>query len=92
MRIETELGWALRRNAWGRGYATEAGRACVEWGFSGFDLPSMTAMINAENDRSIRVAERLGFAPLREDRLLGDPVVVYGLEQEATESDHPAAG
>lgn len=89
---ETELGWALRRDAWGRGYATEAGRACVEWSFAGFDLPYLTAMINAANDRSIRVAERLGFAPMREDQLLGDPVVVYGLKRAATESGHPAVG
>ena len=32
-------------------------------------------MINAENERSIKVAERLGLSPLREHSLLGDPVV-----------------
>ena len=80
---ETELGWVLRRNAWGRGYATEAGHACVEWGFAGFDLPYLTAMINAGNVSSVRVAERLGFTPLRDDLLLGDPVVVYGLQRTA---------
>jgi RimJ/RimL family protein N-acetyltransferase len=76
---ETELGWALRRDAWGRGYATEAGRACIEWGFE-LDVPYLTAMISPANVRSARVAERLGLAPLREDVLLGDPVVVYSLD------------
>ena len=80
---ETELGWALRRSAWGRGYATEAARACVGWGFSEIDLPYLTAMISPGNARSIRVAERLGLAPMREDELLGDPVVVYGLRRAA---------
>jgi RimJ/RimL family protein N-acetyltransferase len=80
---ETELGWALRRSAWGRGYATEAGRACVEWAFSEFDVPYLTAMINAGNARSIRVAEQIGLTPLREDDLLGDPVVVYALRRAA---------
>lgn len=80
---ETELGWALRRDAWGRGYATEAGRTCIEWGFSKFDLPYLTAMVNAGNARSIRVAKRLGLTPLRDDVLLGDPVVVYGLQRTA---------
>lgn len=74
---ETELGWALRKDAWGHGYATEAGRACLEWGLAELDLPYVTAMVNPENDRSIRVAERLGFSRWREDVLLGDPVVVY---------------
>jgi RimJ/RimL family protein N-acetyltransferase len=78
---ETEVGWALRRDAWGHGYATEAARACAAWAFSDFDLPYLTAMINPDNIRSVRVAERLGLTPLRDDVLLGDPVVVYGLNR-----------
>lgn len=77
---ETEVGWTLRRDAWGQGYATEAGRACVDWGFAEFELPYLTAMINAGNVRSIRVAQRLGFAPVREDVLLEDPVTVYAVQ------------
>lgn len=87
---ETELGWALRRIAWGLGYATEAARACIEWGFAALDVPYLTAMINAENARSIKVAERLGLTPLREDELLGDPVVVYSLDRTAADlGSHP---
>jgi RimJ/RimL family protein N-acetyltransferase len=78
---ETEVGWVLRRDAWGRGYATEAGRACVEWGFSLLEVPYLTAMISAANYRSIRVAERLGFEPIRKDLLLEDPVVVYAIDR-----------
>lgn len=80
---ETELGWALRREIWDNGYATEAGRACVEWAFSALGLPYVTAMINRENARSIAVAERLGLAPVREDVLLGEPVVVYALRPDS---------
>jgi RimJ/RimL family protein N-acetyltransferase len=78
---ETEVGWALRRDAWGHGYATEAGRACIEWGFADFDFPYLTAMISPDNASSVRVAERLGFNRLRHDQLLGDPVVVYALQR-----------
>jgi RimJ/RimL family protein N-acetyltransferase len=78
---ETELGWALRRAAWGKGYATEAARAVAAWGFSNLDVPYLTAMIRPENDRSARVAGRLGMIPGREDVLLGDPVVVYMLRR-----------
>ena len=81
---ETELGWALRRDAWGLGYATEAGRACAKWGFSRLDVPYLTAMISSGNVRSVRVAERLGLTPMRDDVLLGDPVVVYGLDRPAS--------
>lgn len=78
---ETELGWVLRRNAWGHGYATESARACIKWGFSEFDVPYLTAMINRDNVRSVRVAERIGLTPIRDDVLLGDPVVVYGIDR-----------
>lgn len=86
---ETELGWALTRSAWGQGYATEAARACTDWGFSTLDVPYLTAMINPENARSIKVAERVGLAPLREDELLGDPVVVYSLDRAAAGTASP---
>jgi RimJ/RimL family protein N-acetyltransferase len=74
---ETEVGWTLRRDAWGLGYATEAATACIEWGFARLPVPYLTAMIRPDNDRSQRVARRLGFSPLRDDELLGAAVTVY---------------
>ncbi len=82
---ETELGWVLRPEARGRGHATEAGKALLAWGFEGFDLPYVTAMIRPGNDPSVAVAGRLGMAPRREDELLDDPVVVYSVDREAWE-------
>ncbi len=77
---ETEAGWLLRRDAWGHGYATEASRAVLDWGFETLPLAYVTAMIAPANERSIQVARRLGFRPTREDVLLGDPVVVHAIE------------
>lgn len=79
---ETEVGWMLRSDVWGQGFATEAGRACLEWGFQEFEFPYITAMIRPDNDRSARVAERLGMTPLRTDVLLGQPVIVYSVERD----------
>jgi RimJ/RimL family protein N-acetyltransferase len=79
---ETELGWALRRDAWGHGYATEAACACLDWGFESLDVSYLTAMIHPENKASIRLADRLGMSPLRDDVLLGDPVVVFSLNRD----------
>jgi RimJ/RimL family protein N-acetyltransferase len=79
---ETEVGWMLHRDAWGHGYATEAARACTDWGFAQLPVPYLTAMIQPENVRSVRVAERLRLTPLRTDVLLGDDVVVYALNRE----------
>lgn len=79
---ETEVGWVLRRDAWGHGYATEAARACLDWGFAALDVPYLTAMIHPENEASNRVARRLGMSPLRPDTLLGEPVVVFSLARD----------
>jgi RimJ/RimL family protein N-acetyltransferase len=79
---ETELGWVLRRDAWGRGYATEAARACLDWGFRTAAFPYLTAMIAPGNARSIELARRLSMAPARRDVLLGIEVVVYAISRE----------
>jgi RimJ/RimL family protein N-acetyltransferase len=84
---ETEVGWVLRREAWGNGFATEAARACLEWGLRDFDFPYLTAMIEPANERSIRVAERIGMAPLREDVLLDADVIVYVRRPPSLDSD-----
>jgi RimJ/RimL family protein N-acetyltransferase len=42
-------------------------------------VPGLISVISPENERSIRVAERLGFTPGREDTVLGVRVVIYEL-------------
>ncbi len=86
---ETEIGWVLRREAWGHGYATEAARTCRDWGFSVLAVPYLTAMIDPDNAASIRVARRLGLAPLRKDVLLGSEVVVYAISRADWAAAHP---
>ena len=56
-----EVGWALDPAVWGRGYATEAGRASVDWAFTTLDVDALCSMIHIENPRSAAVAVRLGF-------------------------------
>jgi RimJ/RimL family protein N-acetyltransferase len=79
---EAEVGWVLRREEWGCGYAIEAARAGADWGFREFAYAYLTAMIRADNARSIRVAERLGMTRLRDDRLFDVPVVVHCVQRE----------
>jgi RimJ/RimL family protein N-acetyltransferase len=80
---EVEVGWTLAPAARGHGFATEAARACLDWGFRELDVPYVTAMIGPDNKASIAVAERLDMTPLREDELHGEPVVVYALRPDA---------
>ncbi|SCK57102.1 Acetyltransferase (GNAT) domain-containing protein [Streptomyces sp. WMMB 322] len=81
---EVELGWILKPEAWGLGLATEAARACLEWGFAALDAEYFTSMIHPRNTASVRVAERLGFTPLREEMLFGKPVTVYSVDNPAS--------
>ena len=83
---ETEVGWALDPRYWGRGLATEAGRACADWGFRNLKVPYLTSMIRPDNDRSVAVARRLGFSPLRPDVFRGDEVIVHALTRGAWEA------
>jgi RimJ/RimL family protein N-acetyltransferase len=77
---ELEVGWTLARSTWGNGYATEAGRAAVEWGRSELGLRRIASVINPDNERSIAVARRLGMTFDRTTTLAdGDEVSVYAM-------------
>jgi len=56
----TEIGWRLTRTAWGHGYATEAARAVLEFGFGELALPEILAITTATNHRSQAVMRRIG--------------------------------
>jgi ribosomal-protein-alanine N-acetyltransferase len=58
---EASLAFYLARQYWGRGLATEAGRALVAHGFGELGLTRIHAGINAANRASQRVVEKLGF-------------------------------
>ncbi len=56
----------LAPEVWGRGYATEAGAACLTPLFEEHGVDRVVSIVHPENDRSIRVQQRLGFQPWRE--------------------------
>jgi hypothetical protein len=55
-----EAGWLLARDRWGRGFATEAGRAVLTYAFTHLSADHVISLIHPANTASIRVAERLG--------------------------------
>jgi RimJ/RimL family protein N-acetyltransferase len=62
-----EVGWRLASDVWGRGLATEGGRAGIEWGFGGLGLDRIISIIDPDNIASVRVAEKLGMRPVRDE-------------------------
>lgn len=55
-----EVGWRLATPYWGRGYATEAARAALAFGFGSLRLQEIVSMTAVVNLRSRRVMEKLG--------------------------------
>ncbi len=60
---DPEAGWAISRSLQGRGYATEAAAAALEWIEARFGIRRTVCLIHVENIASIRVAEKLGYVP-----------------------------
>jgi RimJ/RimL family protein N-acetyltransferase len=55
-----EVGWLVARAHWGRGFAPEAGRASLDWARDALGADHVISLIEPHNDRSARVAEKLG--------------------------------
>lgn len=55
-----EIGWRLARHAWGAGYASEASRAALAYGFRELALPEIVAFAAVPNLRSQAVMRRIG--------------------------------
>jgi [ribosomal protein S5]-alanine N-acetyltransferase len=78
---DVELGYTLRRDRWGRGYAPEAARACLDAGLAHLDVARIVAVVDAENARSSRVAERIGMAVAETVELRSRPHRLYELRR-----------
>ncbi|HTT83048.1 MAG TPA: GNAT family N-acetyltransferase, partial [Rhizomicrobium sp.] len=63
---EIEIGWRLRADAWGQGYAYEAATASLAWAWRNLSCPRVIAYLAVGNVRSRRLMERLGMARVRE--------------------------
>jgi RimJ/RimL family protein N-acetyltransferase len=67
---QPELGWALAREHWGRGYATEAARVVRDWARGALNFRRLISLISPENVASAAVARRLGAVPTERVKLV----------------------
>jgi RimJ/RimL family protein N-acetyltransferase len=77
---EPELGYTLAAAAWGHGYALEAARACVAAAFAHLPHRRLVAKIEPGNERSLRLAERLGMRTVETVDVDGRPHLLLALE------------
>ena len=86
-----EIGWRLRENAWGQGYAKEAATASLDFAFDRLNAERVVGLTVEGNRPSWGLMERLGMARRPELDYSGapwaqDPVIVYEMRREAWRS------
>jgi RimJ/RimL family protein N-acetyltransferase len=72
-----EMGWIFTPAAQGQGLATEAGLAALAWADEALQAREITAIIDAENTASIRVAEKCGFNENEPATYRGEPILLF---------------
>ena len=72
-----ELAYRLRRDRWGKGYATESGRAAVDHAFGHLGLDRLIAAVERENTPSVHVLEKCGFTFVEDREIAGKDALVY---------------
>ena len=76
---EFEISYRMRRDCWGNGLATEAARACCDYGFQKAGLRRLISIIESENATSIRVAEKMGMTLEKRASFHKIPVLIYSV-------------
>lgn len=79
-----ELAWVIHRSRWNHGFATEAGRAALQWAWHSTEIDHVISLINVDDLRSMRVATKIGeqFERAGVDPLNGEKVRIYGIERQ----------
>jgi RimJ/RimL family protein N-acetyltransferase len=76
-----DLGYRFFRQHWGKGFATEAARACLDFGFGDLALEEILAWVVPENAASVRVLEKLGFRRTGATRIHGEEMHTYAMDR-----------
>ena len=77
---QPEMGWIFSRNAQGQGFASEAGRAALDWFDRALGPLAIPAIIDIKNEPSMRLAERLGFQRQPDGTYRNEPIAIFRRE------------
>lgn len=79
---EIEIGYHVRRDLWNQGYASEAARACRDYGFANLKVDRLISLIRPENLASRRVAEKNGMTIWKEVTKVDLLHYVYAIKRD----------
>ncbi len=74
---ETDLGYRLKKNAWGKGYATEAASACLTHGFDSLGLDIITGRAHIDNTASLIILQKIGMQYIKDEIIDDCPVKTF---------------
>ena len=83
---EVDLGYRFKKNFWGNGYAAEAARACIKYGFATLNLQRIVGRALPANLASIKVLEKCGMKYLHEETVYGYLHKTYQVTNPAIKS------
>ena len=79
---EIEVGYRLAKKFWGKGFATEAARASLHYGFETLGLDRIVAVVQPENAASCRVIEKIGLRYEKDARFYDTDVRYFAITRE----------
>lgn len=79
--IKMEIGYLFVRRAWGKGYATEAAKACKKYGFEHLNQSEMISLVDVHNIPSAKVAERIGMSVKKKINKWEKEILVYSVSK-----------
>lgn len=78
---QVELGYRLLPSYWGKGLATEANRAILDFAFQELGLKNIISIIDPANIRSLEAAKRIGMRHIKDTVFHGIPVKIFQIQE-----------
>ena len=82
-----EIGWRLKKEKWGQGYATEAATACLKYGFDMLHFDQIVSFTSSVNTKSIKVMEKIGMlyeADFNHPKIEGNSILCHHVLYQIT--------
>lgn len=80
---DIEVGYAIKKSKWGNGYATEAAKGCLKYGFEELELEKIVAVAEPENEASQKVMKNIGMKHIGIGRFYDKDLVQYAISRDA---------
>lgn len=79
---EIDLGYRLMQEAWGKGYAAEAAKHCIDYGFEKLSLKEITGRAHIENHVSLHILQKIGMRYIKDEVVDDCPVKTFSISRQ----------